>query len=106
MPLATKESMQKCFEYVAQGGTIVYIGLFIGDVVFHDPLFHRKEITLKSSRNAVATDFTKLIRLLKAGLVNIDGYITHRLTFDTLHETFTKLYSPEERVIKAVVEFD
>ncbi|MCP1386284.1 zinc-binding alcohol dehydrogenase family protein [Runella salmonicolor] len=101
-----KESMQKCFEYVAQGGTIVYIGLFIGDVVFHDPLFHRKEITLKSSRNAVATDFTKLIRLLKAGLVNIDGYITHRLTFDTLHETFTKLYSPEERVIKAVVEFD
>ncbi|NBB23174.1 alcohol dehydrogenase catalytic domain-containing protein [Runella sp. CRIBMP] len=101
-----KESMQKCFEYVAQGGTIVYIGLFIGDVVFHDPLFHRKEITLKSSRNAVATDFTKLIRLLKAGLVNIDGYITHRLAFDTLHETFTKLYSPEERVIKAVVEFD
>lgn len=101
-----KESMQKCFEYVAQGGTIVYIGLFIGDVVFHDPLFHRKEITLKSSRNAVATDFTKLIRLLKAGLVNIDGYITHRLAFDTLHETFTKLYSPDERVIKAVVEFD
>lgn len=101
-----KESMQKCFEYVAQGGTIVYIGLFIGDVVFHDPLFHRKEITLKSSRNAVATDFTKLIRLLKAGLVNIDGYITHRLAFDTLHQTFTKLYSPEERVIKAVVEFD
>ncbi len=101
-----KESMQKCFEYVAQGGTIVYIGLFIGDIVFHDPLFHRKEITLKSSRNAVATDFTKLIRLLKAGLVNIDGFITHRLAFDTLHETFTKLYSPEERVIKAVIEFN
>ncbi len=100
-----KESMQKCLEYVAPGGTIVYIGLFIGDVTFHDPLFHRKEITLKSSRNATATDFTKLIRLLKAGLVNIDGYITHRLPFDTLDETFTKLYLPEERVIKAVIEF-
>lgn len=100
-----KESMQRCLDYVAPGGTIVYIGLFIGDVTFHDPLFHRKEITLKSSRNAVATDFTKLIRLLKAGLVNIDGYVTHRLAFDTLHDTFTKLYLPEERVIKAVIEF-
>lgn len=101
-----KDSMQKCLDYVAPGGTIVYIGLFIGDVTFHDPLFHRKEITLKSSRNALATDFTKLIRLLKAGLVNIDGYITHRLAFDSLHETFNKLYLPEERVIKAVIEFE
>lgn len=101
-----KESMQKCFEYVAAGGTIVYIGLFIGEITFQDPLFHRKEITLKASRNALASDFTKLIRLLKAGLVDIEGYITHRLAFDTLHETFTKLYLPEENVIKAVVEFE
>jgi 2-desacetyl-2-hydroxyethyl bacteriochlorophyllide A dehydrogenase len=100
-----KGSMEKCLEYIAASGTIVYIGLFIGDVTFHDPLFHRKEVTLKSSRNAVATDFTKLIRLLKAGLVNIDGYITHRLPFDTLDKTFTKLYLPEEGVIKAVIEF-
>jgi 2-desacetyl-2-hydroxyethyl bacteriochlorophyllide A dehydrogenase len=100
-----KQSMENCLEYVAASGTIVYIGLFIGDIVFHDPLFHRKEITLKSSRNAVATDFTKLIRLLNAGLVDIDGYITHRLAFDTLPETFTKLYLPEEKVIKAVIEF-
>jgi 2-desacetyl-2-hydroxyethyl bacteriochlorophyllide A dehydrogenase len=100
-----KHSMHKCFDYIAASGTIVYIGLFIGDITFHDPLFHRKEMNLKSSRNALATDFTKLIRLLKAGLVDIDGYITHRLPFETLHETFTSLYSPEANVIKAVVEF-
>ena len=100
-----KASMEKCLEYVASSGTIVYIGLFIGDITFHDPLFHRKEITLKSSRNAVAADFQKLIRLMKAGLVNIDGLITHRLPFYTLHENFTKLYLPEEKVIKAVIEF-
>lgn len=100
-----KESMQQCFEYVAAGGTIVYIGLFIGDITFHDPLFHRKEITLKASRNALASDFTKLIRLLKAGLIHTDGYITHRLPFETLPETFITLYLPEEKVIKAVIEF-
>ncbi len=100
-----KASMEKCIEYIASSGTIVYIGLFIGDITFHDPLFHRKEVTLKSSRNAVGADFQKLIRLLKAGLVNIDGLITHRLSFDTIDKNFTKLYLPEEKVIKAVIEF-
>jgi 2-desacetyl-2-hydroxyethyl bacteriochlorophyllide A dehydrogenase len=100
-----KASMEKCLDYVASSGTIVYIGLFIGEVTFSDPLFHRKEITLKSSRNAVATDFTKLIRLMKAGLINIDGLITHRLAFDTVPDNFEKLYLPEEKVIKAVIKF-
>jgi 2-desacetyl-2-hydroxyethyl bacteriochlorophyllide A dehydrogenase len=100
-----KASMEKCLEYIAPSGTIVYIGLFIGDITFHDPLFHRKEVTIKSSRNAVATDFEKLIRLLKAGLVNIDGLITHRVAFDSLIENWEKFYLPEEKVIKAVIEF-
>ena len=100
-----KASMERCLDYVAVGGTIVFIGLFIGDVSFPDPLFHRKELTLKASRNATATDFAKLIRLMRGGLVSIDGYITHRLDFATLHETFTSLYEPEAGVIKAVVGF-
>lgn len=100
-----KTSMENCINLIAPSGTIVYIGLFIGNVTFHDPLFHRKEVTLKSSRNAVATDFQKLIRLLKAGLVNIDSLITHRIPFDSLVENWDKLYLPEEKVIKAVIEF-
>ena len=98
-----KASMENCINLIAQSGTIVFIGLFIGDFSFHDPLFHKKEVTLKSSRNAVATDFTKLIRLLKAGLVNIDGLITHRIVFDSLIENWDNLYLPEEKVIKAVI---
>lgn len=100
-----RESMLKCFEYVSPGGTIVYVGLFLGDIVFYDPHFHRKEITLKSSRNALSEDFQKIIRLLKSKALNIDGYVTHNLQFSTLTENFTRLYLPEENVIKAVVEY-
>lgn len=100
-----KASMEKCFEYVAPGGTVVYIGLFIGDISFDDPYFQKKELTLKTSRNAYPQDFTKIIRLLQSGLLNIDGYITHRLRFDTLAEEFATLYDPEKEVIKAVVEY-
>lgn len=100
-----KTSMENCINLIAPSGTIVFIGLFIGDFSFHDPLFHKKEVTLKSSRNAVATDFIKLIRLLKGNLVNIDGLITHRVPFNSLIENWDKLYLPEEKVIKAVIEF-
>ena len=100
-----KESMEKCFEYVAPGGTVVYVGLFLGEIAFYNTYYQMKELTLISSRNAYPTDFNKIIRLLKAGLLNIDGYVTHRLSFNTLAEDFTSLYDPQNQVIKAVMEY-
>ena len=98
-----KTSMQNSFNYVAAGGTIVFVGLFVGEVVFDDPNFHRKEITLKASRSARARDFVKVISLLKAGLIDTSGYITHRIPFDDLTKEFEKLYLPEENVIKEII---
>src|SRR6185312_3154175 len=100
-----RDSMLKCFDYVAPGGTIVYVGLFIGNIDFFDPLFHAKEITLKSSRAALAEDFKKIIRLIRSGHVKINHLITHRLQFDSLPQTFSRLYDTNEHVIKAVIEF-
>ncbi|MGN6196488.1 MAG: zinc-binding alcohol dehydrogenase family protein [Ginsengibacter sp.] len=101
-----RESMLKCFDYVAAGGTIIYVGIFVGSVEFFDPLLHAKEITLKASRNSLPIDFKKIIRLMESGIINIDGLITHRLQFSTLENSFTSLYNPEEHVIKAIVEFN
>ncbi len=101
----SKASMERCFEFAAAGGTIVYVGLFVGDVVFHDPVFHRKEITLKASRSAQAKDFSKVIQLFKAGLIPTEGYISHRIKFEDLATEFTGLYAPEANVIKAIIDF-
>jgi len=100
-----KESMQNSFNLIAQGGTIVFVGLFVGEIIFDDPNFHRKEITLKASRSACDVDFKKVINLMKAGLINTEGYITHRIPFDSLIDEFEKLYRPEENVVKAIVAF-
>lgn len=100
-----KSSMEKSFEYVAAGGTIVFVGLFLGDIVFNDPNFHRKELTVKASRVATAEDFKKVIAGFKDGTINTAGYLTHRIAFDDLTTDFEKLYLPEENVIKAVVDF-
>lgn len=98
------KSMMNTFDYVAAGGTIVFIGLFIGDVVFHDPLFHKKEITLMASRAAMSKDFSRIIRLVEQGKIDPSAYITHRLEFDQIPSEFEKLYDKGSGLIKAIID--
>lgn len=101
-----RQSMESTFEYAAPGGSIIFVGLFMGQLVFDDPTFHRKELTLKASRNARSKDFVKIIGLLKAGDLKLEGYISHHIRFDDLTTEFNKLYDPDEHVMKAIVTFD
>ncbi|WP_010134255.1 zinc-binding alcohol dehydrogenase family protein [Ochrovirga pacifica] len=97
------KSMMNTFNYAAAGGTIVFIGLFMGDVVFHDPSFHKKELTLKASRAAMGSDFGRIIRLIEAGKIDASSFITHRIPFDAVPDEFEKLYQ-EPNLIKAIIE--
>ncbi len=99
------QSMKNTFDYVAFGGKIVFIGLFQGDFTFSDPLFHRKEITLMSSRNALGEDFDQIIGLMEAGKLDTDPWITHRVSFRNLPAEFESFLKPASGVIKAMVEF-
>lgn len=101
-----KQSMENAFDLVAHGGTLVYIGLFQGDVTFHDPLFHKKELTLMASRNALASDFRQIIRSVEEGRIDTNPWITHRTTFDDMIGQFDHWLEPEAKVIKAMVEID
>jgi threonine dehydrogenase-like Zn-dependent dehydrogenase len=99
-------SMMDAFKYVAHGGRLVYVGLFQGDITFHDPFFHRREMTLLSSRNATAADFRRIIGLMEAGEIDTTPWITHRATLDTLIPEFPKWLEPENRVLKAILEIE
>ncbi|HEY1216081.1 MAG TPA: zinc-binding alcohol dehydrogenase family protein, partial [Bryobacteraceae bacterium] len=50
-------SMTDAFGLVAHGGKLVYVGLVKADITFHDPEFHKRELTLMGSRNATLEDF-------------------------------------------------
>jgi len=100
----SKKSMEQAFEYVSHGGRLVYIGLFRGDIVFHDPDFHKKELTLLASRNALAADFEQIITAVEAGDIDTSPWITHRINFDDMIAVFDDWLDPEAAVIKAMVE--
>jgi 2-desacetyl-2-hydroxyethyl bacteriochlorophyllide A dehydrogenase len=96
-------SMQNAFNYVAFGGKLVYVGLFIGDVTFHDPFFHRREITLLASRNSLPQDFKHIIQLMENGKIDTQPWLTHHADFDDLPTIFEKWLDPKTGVIKAMV---
>ena len=98
-----KHSMSKALEYAAPAGRIVFIGLFQGDFSFHDPYFHKKELTLIASRNALPSDFKQIIRMMEEGKIDVARWITHRSSFEDMIEQFETWLQPDSGVIKAVV---
>jgi 2-desacetyl-2-hydroxyethyl bacteriochlorophyllide A dehydrogenase len=98
-------SMAKCFELIAHGGRIVYVGLFQGDVTFNDPNFHRREISLMASRNALPGDFTRIIKLVEDGVVDTTPWITHRAACADLPKSIPAWLSPDANLLKAMLEF-
>jgi 2-desacetyl-2-hydroxyethyl bacteriochlorophyllide A dehydrogenase len=98
------QSMMKAFEYVAHGGRIVFVGFFQGDVTFHDPNFHRRELIVMSTRNSTGEDFARIIKLMEAGKLNVTHWITHRAALSEMVREFPLWLKPESRVIKGMVE--
>lgn len=96
-------SMSSVTRYTRFTGRIVFVGITQEPVTLDDPLFHRRELTLLASRNAIATDFTRIIDLIQRGVIDTQPWISHRAPFDTLPETFPEWLLPEGGVIKAVV---
>lgn len=97
-------SMKRAFDYPAHGGRLVFVGLFQGEVTFNDPNFHRRELTLMASRNALAADFQRIIELLEAGRIDTNPWITHRAVFGDAVGEFPAWTDPATGVIKAMIE--
>ena len=100
-----QRSMTAAFDLPAHGGRLVFVGLFQGDVTFHDPAAHRRELTLLCSRNALAADFKRVISLLESGRVATSHWISHRVPFgDGVLGGFPRWLDPQSRFIKAVID--
>ena len=98
-----KTSMENSFNYLCSGGKLIFVGLFIGEIQFHDPLFHKNEITLMASRNALPQEFKKIIHLMEQKKIDINQWITHSCNFDEFPDTIENCIDPEQMVIKGMI---
>lgn len=98
-------SMATSFRYVAHGGRLILVGFVAEAIAFQDAEFHRREISLLASRNALAEDFRQIIALLEQGQIDIRPWITHRATYADVVERFPGWLDPGQQVIKAMLEW-
>jgi threonine dehydrogenase-like Zn-dependent dehydrogenase len=82
----------------------VFVGLFQGDVTFNDPNFHRRELTIMASRNALPGTFREVIRLVEERKVDTRPWITHRLGLADVPRLFPKDIAGNPAVLKAIIE--
>jgi len=96
-------SMMANFERIAHGGRIVFVGLCLGELSFDDPNFHRREVSLYSSRNATALDFQRVITLIESGEIDTSPWITHRMELSEVPQRFRTVVE-DTALRKAVIE--
>lgn len=99
------KSMANAFNFVAPTGRLVFVGLFMGDLAFNDPQFHRREMTILASRNSLPRDFQRIINLVERGVIDTNPWITHRSNCEQLINVMPEWLSPQAGVLKAMVEF-
>ncbi len=95
-------SMAASFHHARFGGRVCYVGITKEPVSLDDPLFHRRELTLLASRNALPADFTRIISLMQSGQIDTTPWISHPFSFDDLPDQMEKFVQPGSGVIKAV----
>jgi 2-desacetyl-2-hydroxyethyl bacteriochlorophyllide A dehydrogenase len=99
-------AMQSTFDWLAHGGTVVFVSVVKSDIIFSDPEFHKRETTLKGSRNATKEDFEHVVICLANGNVKSTAMVTHKTNFLDFPSVFPQWIKPENGVIKAVIEIN
>jgi S-(hydroxymethyl)glutathione dehydrogenase/alcohol dehydrogenase len=101
-------TMRAAYDAVRRGGTAVIIGAGKGtaEVSFNAFELFFMEKTLMGSYYGsvdVRTDFHRLLRLWKAGQLDLEGMISKRMKIDEINDAFTAMKNGE--VIRTVITF-
>jgi len=99
-------SMARAFQFLGHAGKLVFVGIVADEISFADPLFHRREMKILASRNALPGDFRRIIGLIEQERIDTRPWITHRCSFADLPGRFAGYTLPETGVVKAMVEVD
>jgi threonine dehydrogenase-like Zn-dependent dehydrogenase len=81
----------------------VFVGITTAPVNLDDPLFHRRELTLLASRNALPADFPYIIKLIESGQIRVEQWISQIENLESAQEVFARITSGSLQAIKVVL---
>ena len=101
----SQQSMEAAIELPDFGGRIVLVEIYNGELSFSDPSFHKRELSLISSRNARGANFKEVIAMMENGRIDISPWITHRCSATEFPSMVDDWLKPESGLLKGVIEF-
>lgn len=97
------KSMSASSSLAAFGGKIVFVGITTNPVSLDDPLFHRRELTLLASRNALPTDFPQIIKFIESGQIQVEKWISSLERLENAQVVFGNLTNESQKAVKVVL---
>lgn len=99
------QAIQQGLHFLAHSGRYILVGLQKQDFHFSHPEFHKRETTLMSSRNALRSDFDRVIAAIREKKIDPTAFITHTVSFPETADQFSSWLQPENGVIKPMIRF-
>ena len=96
-------AMNQSLFHVRSGGAYTLVGVIKGDLVWPDQEVHRRELTIRGSRNATKQDFDHVMASIRAGLIPTDQLATHATTLDRVPVDMPIWTHQRVGLIKAVI---
>ena len=97
------KAMNASLFHARNGGSYTLVGLITGDLVWPDAEVHRRELTIRASRNATRVDFDHVMDSIRAGHVPTDELATHATGFDDVPVAMPAWAKSRDGLIKAIV---
>lgn len=96
-------AMNQAVRYCRNGGALTLVGVVKGTLAWEDPEIHRRELTIRCSRNATREDFDHVMASIRNGSVPTDRLATHATTFDNVPRDLPIWAHDRTGLIKAII---
>ena len=97
------KAMNQSLFHVRSGGAYTLVGVIKGDLVWPDQEVHRRELTIRGSRNATRQDFDHVMDSMRRGLIPTDLLATHATTLDRVPVDMPIWTHERHGLIKAII---
>jgi 2-desacetyl-2-hydroxyethyl bacteriochlorophyllide A dehydrogenase len=97
------KAMNASIFHVRNGGAYTLVGVIKGDLVWPDSEVHRRELTIRASRNAQPADFEHVMESIRRGLVPTDRLATHATSLERVPADMPQWAHDRTGLIKAIV---
>ena len=99
-----RASMEGAVAFVAHGGALVLVSVVNEAISYSDPEFHRREMMIIGSRNALGDDFERVMAAMSAGQVPLDLLITDRTNLAASVRDLPRWATEKTGLVKALIE--